>query len=97
VLKLIQLTIQAANKQNIELSICGEMGGDPLFVALLMGFGDITSISTEPVNVPLIKHAIRSVDSRESQPVAEKSLSLSSHQTVMSYVESALKVEKELP
>ncbi len=47
VLKLIALTISAAKQNNIPVSMCGEMAGDPLFTRLLLGMG-LTELSMQP-------------------------------------------------
>ncbi|MBF0273736.1 MAG: phosphoenolpyruvate--protein phosphotransferase [Nitrospinae bacterium] len=96
VLKLIHLTIQAANKNNIDVGICGEMGGDPMLVALLMGFGKITSISTEPINIPVIKESVRNIDTRDFKIVAEKSLELDSEEKVEKLLKESYKFKSDL-
>ncbi|MBL3590328.1 MAG: phosphoenolpyruvate--protein phosphotransferase [gamma proteobacterium endosymbiont of Lamellibrachia anaximandri] len=47
VLHLIALTISAAKQNNIPVSMCGEMAGDPLFTRLLLGMG-LTELSMQP-------------------------------------------------
>ncbi|QYZ66374.1 MAG: phosphoenolpyruvate-protein phosphotransferase [Gammaproteobacteria bacterium (ex Lamellibrachia satsuma)] len=47
VLQLIALTISAAKQNNIPVSMCGEMAGDPLFTRLLLGMG-LTELSMQP-------------------------------------------------
>jgi phosphotransferase system enzyme I (PtsI) len=39
VLRLIRLTILAADKTGIHVSMCGEMAGNPLYSVLLVGLG----------------------------------------------------------
>src|SRR3546814_4908703 len=39
VLRLIQFTVEAALRQRIPVSVCGEIAGDPRFTALLVGLG----------------------------------------------------------
>ncbi len=47
VLHLIALTISAAKQNDIPVSMCGEMAGDPLFTRLLLGMG-LTELSMQP-------------------------------------------------
>lgn len=57
VLKLIQMTIQAAEKYNIGLSICGEMAGDTKLTRLLIGMG-MRQLSMHPSNILSVKQQI---------------------------------------
>lgn len=57
VLKLIHLTIQAAEKYNIGLSICGEMAGDIKLTRLLIGMG-MRQLSMHPSNILSVKQQI---------------------------------------
>jgi phosphotransferase system enzyme I (PtsI) len=57
VLKLIQMTIQAAEKYNIGLSICGEMAGDIKLTRLLIGMG-MRQLSMHPSNILSVKQQI---------------------------------------
>jgi len=96
VLKLIQLTIEGANKNNIEVSICGEMGGNPMFVALLMGFGDIHSISTEPINVPAIKETVRNIDTNDFKKIATQCLQLNTEKKIEALLKKSFTIKSEL-
>lgn len=57
VLKLIQMTIQAAEKYSIGLSICGEMAGDIKLTRLLIGMG-MRQLSMHPSNILSVKQQI---------------------------------------
>ncbi|WP_417820283.1 phosphoenolpyruvate--protein phosphotransferase [Terasakiella sp.] len=57
VLRLIQFTTQAALRNNIPVSLCGEMAGNPRFTALLLGLG-IRDLSMSATNIPKIKQRI---------------------------------------
>ena len=45
-------------KQGIEVNVCGEMSGDPLYTMLLLGMG-LRQLSVTPQNIPEIKKIIR--------------------------------------
>lgn len=47
VLRLIRMTIEAAQKHNIPVAVCGEMAGDVMAIPLLIGMG-ITQLSMNP-------------------------------------------------
>ncbi len=76
VLRLIQMTIAAAKKHKIEVSMCGEMAGEPLYVLLLLGMG-LRKFSVAPGLIPEIKKLVRLVPAAEARRIAEKALSLS--------------------
>lgn len=73
VLRLIQLTCQAAAAASIPVSICGEIGGDPAAVPLLLGLG-LTELSVPVPAVPLVKAAIRRTTQAACHALAEQAL-----------------------
>jgi len=60
VLKLLHCTIEAAIKNQIPVSICGEFGARPRAVPLLIGMG-IHSISVAPYSINTVRRIIQSV------------------------------------
>ena len=60
ILRLLRLTVEAARKRKIHVSVCGEMAGDPLSVPILIGLG-IDEFSVSPNMIPEVKRIIRSV------------------------------------
>lgn len=63
VIHMIQLTIQAAKKAKIPISICGELAGDPTMLPLFVAMG-FREFSAQPSLVPEIKEWIRMMDTR---------------------------------
>ena len=68
-LRLIQMTADAANRSNIPVSVCGEMAANPGFTPLLLGLG-IRSFSTNASAVPRVKQAVRSTTMDDCQRLA---------------------------
>jgi phosphotransferase system enzyme I (PtsI) len=60
ILRLLRLTVQAARRRKIHVSVCGEMAGDPLSVPILIGLA-IDQFSVSPNMIPEVKRIIRSV------------------------------------
>jgi phosphotransferase system enzyme I (PtsI) len=85
VLKLIQQVIAAASRHDIQVNICGEMSGDPIFTLLLLGMG-LRQLSLTPVNIPEIKTIIRAVTLADAVRVAEEALRLDTARDVMNYL-----------
>jgi phosphotransferase system enzyme I (PtsI) len=61
VLRLIQLSTEAALHARIPVSVCGEMAGDARYTALLLGLG-IRELSIGPTALPRVKKRVRSLD-----------------------------------
>ncbi len=60
ILRMIQQVVRAARNAKIGVSLCGEMAGDPLCTALLLGLG-VNELSMNARTMPLIKKIIRSL------------------------------------
>lgn len=65
VLRLIKNTVTVAEKNKIEISICGEMAGNPLNIPLLIGLG-IKNLSMYPHGIPQIKQMIRELHFKDT-------------------------------
>ena len=61
VLRLIQFATEAALRMRMPVSVCGEMGGNPALIPLLMGLG-LRSFSMNASAVPRVKQVVRSVE-----------------------------------
>lgn len=85
VLRLIELVIAAARKHNIDVCVCGEMSGDPIYTLLLLGMG-LRQFSVTPHNIPEIKKVIRSVTLEEAKEVAQEALRLETARDVNNYL-----------
>jgi phosphotransferase system enzyme I (PtsI) len=62
VLKLIADTISQARAAGKQVSVCGEMAGDPTFTDLLLGMG-LRSFSMHPTQIATIKQRVLRADS----------------------------------
>ena len=67
------------------MTVCGEMAADPLSALVLLGFG-LRRFSMNPIFIPRIKKALRSVDLRTIEQVVEEALSLKTAQDVEEYL-----------
>lgn len=64
VLELIARTIAVARARGKEVSVCGEMAGDPAFTETLLGMG-LRSFSMHPGQVATVKQRILRTDTRK--------------------------------
>jgi phosphotransferase system enzyme I (PtsI) len=85
VLRLIDLVVQAAKRNNVDVSVCGEMSGEPIYTMLLLGMG-LRQLSVTPHNVPEIKKLIRSITLEEANQVAREALRLETARDVNNYL-----------
>jgi phosphoenolpyruvate-protein phosphotransferase len=60
-LRLVRLSVEAADRAGIELSVCGEMAGDPIAALALVGLG-VRQLSMTPSSLGPVRRAIRSAD-----------------------------------
>ena len=74
-LTLIKKTVEAANKHNINVSICGELASNPLATAILIGLG-VKELSVSPTFLPEIKRVVRSMQRVEAERLAKKVISI---------------------
>jgi phosphotransferase system enzyme I (PtsI) len=85
VLRLIDGVIQAARRNNIEVSVCGEMSGDPVYTLLLLGLG-LRQFSVTPQNIPEIKSIVRTVSLEEANTVAQEAMRQETARDVNNYL-----------
>ncbi len=89
VLQLIRDVVRAAQRAKIDVSLCGEMGGEPEFGMVLIGLG-LRTLSITPPAIPEMKKLIRSVSIEQCRRVARKAGSFDSDREVMNYLRDEL-------
>ena len=72
-LQLVRLAVEAAERSRVQLSVCGEMAGDPLAALALVGLG-VRSLSMVAPSIPAVAKAIRGTILREIEHAAVASL-----------------------
>lgn len=90
VLSLIRDVIRAASRNNIGVSVCGEMAGEPLYTLLLLGLG-LTTFSMNGPDVPEVKKVIRSTTIRHAREVSRRVMSFDSERQVIHYLQDELR------
>jgi len=73
ILKLIKMSIDAANKRKIHIALCGQMGSDPIIIPLLLGLG-LRTLSVTPFQIPILKKVIRNLTILECETLAKEVL-----------------------
>jgi len=90
ILKMIQQVVNAARNAGINVSLCGEMAGDPLCVPILLSIG-INELSMNARTIPIIKKIIRSISIEETCDDFENVTELSTAEEVREYVFDRMK------
>jgi phosphoenolpyruvate-protein phosphotransferase len=72
-LKLIRLAVEAADRSGAEISVCGEMAGDPEAALMLIGLG-VRVLSMTPASIATVRRAIRGAVAKDLERVAIASL-----------------------
>lgn len=87
VLRLIKMVIDHARREGIEVSMCGEMAGDPRLTRLLIGLG-LQSFSVSPSSLWTVKKEIMKVKTKPAKTFARKVLLQSTAAEIKEYIET---------
>jgi phosphotransferase system enzyme I (PtsI) len=87
VLRFIKRTIDAAHERGIKAAMCGELAGDPMATALLLGMG-LDEFSMTASAIPQVKRIIRGVTVEDCRLLAERALKCNSYQHITLLVET---------
>jgi phosphotransferase system enzyme I (PtsI) len=77
--------VKAAQRHKIDVSVCGEMSGEPIYTMLLLGLG-LRQLSVTPQNIPEIKKIIRSANIDEAKQIAQEAMRLEAARDVNNYL-----------
>ncbi|MDR2643527.1 MAG: phosphoenolpyruvate--protein phosphotransferase [Planctomycetaceae bacterium] len=84
VLRMIYKAVEIANITKTPISLCGQLGGDPMRLAILLGLG-LRSISCTPSSIPRIKQICRRIAITDCIEIAKKVLQFSNAADVKDY------------
>ncbi len=89
ILRMIKMTVEAAHRAGIWVSLCGEMAGDPILAVLLIGMG-VDKLSMAAINIPEVKKAIRAISFDEAQSLAIAALQKETVEDVKNIVQGKM-------
>ena len=92
VLRTLKSIMQSAESAGKKVSICGELGGDPMATMLLLGLGKIDDLSMEPHSIPKVKKIIRTIRIEEARQLADEVLEMSSPDEITSFITNEMRV-----
>jgi phosphotransferase system enzyme I (PtsI) len=77
VLRTLKRIVADAHACGLPVSVCGEMAGDPLYAALLLGLG-VDALSMAPPSIPAVKFLVRAMKMSDAVALADEALSMAS-------------------
>jgi phosphoenolpyruvate-protein phosphotransferase (PTS system enzyme I) len=82
VLRLIRMIVTEASRNEIPVTVCGEMAADPRFTPLLLGLG-VNELSVSARYLPIVKNAIRGTSIVRATRLAEQVLTMPTSMDVL--------------
>jgi phosphotransferase system enzyme I (PtsI) len=77
ILRTLRQIVCEGHRQNLQVSVCGEMAGDPILAPLLLGLG-VDCLSMSPAWLPSVKFLIRAMTMADARALAAEALGMSS-------------------
>ncbi len=90
ILRLIRIVLDASKKNDIPVTVCGQMSSAPEFVPLLVGMG-LRQLSVTPHAIPELKQVVRNVSIPQAEEIAAHAESLEVARDVENYLRGELK------
>jgi phosphotransferase system enzyme I (PtsP) len=90
VLQALKSVVKDAHAENVPVSICGEMAGDPAAAVLLMAMG-YDSLSMNATNLPKVKWLLRQMSLSKAKELLDQLLKIDNPQVVHSALHLALR------
>lgn len=79
ILRLLQQIFDVGRRHGKDVSVCGEMAADPAAALVLIGMG-LKILSMNPVKIPLVKRAIRTVALKDARSLAMQVMDTASNE-----------------
>lgn len=85
IVRLIKDILKVGRKQGVDVSLCGEMAGEPEYALLLLGLG-LRTFSMTPPRIPQIKRVVRAVTLEKAAKVTRRVMTFDSDRQVLNYL-----------
>ena len=85
VLKFIHQVVRVAKRRNVDVSLCGEMAGAPIYCQLLLGLG-LQRLSMAPADIPAVKRVVRATTMERCQMIARKVMQFDVDRQVLNFL-----------
>jgi phosphotransferase system enzyme I (PtsI) len=90
ILRALKAVCDAAHAQGIEVSMCGEMAAEPLYIPVLLGLG-LNELSMNHSCIPRVKRVLRSVSQADSEMLLDRLLQLSTGKEIVAYLDREMR------
>jgi len=82
IIRMMKHVCDVGGEKGVQVFMCGEMAGEPLYIPLLLGLG-INELSMNPQSIPAVKSTIRVLSAKDAGRFAEDVLRRPSASEVM--------------
>ncbi len=90
VLRLIRQVVEAGRKAGIEVSMCGEMAGEPVYTMVLLGLGiDVLSMNAQVI--PRVKNIVRAVTMKECRKLVDRIMTFNTASEIEFFVRETMR------
>lgn len=86
-LRMIDMVVRNAHKEDVWVGVCGEMGGEAAALPLLVGLG-VDELSMSAANIPKSRYLLSQVDKTSARALVSKALQCENQEQVMTLTES---------
>ena len=86
VLRMIHRVVEVAKATGIQVTLCGEMAGDPINVPVLLGL-ELDGVSMNPISIPAIKNVVRRLSFEESKHLVQRVLEQATSADVLKLIQ----------
>ncbi|HTQ39443.1 MAG TPA: phosphoenolpyruvate--protein phosphotransferase [Pirellulales bacterium] len=90
VLRLISMTIQAAQRANIPTNLCGRMSSSTTYTQLLLGLG-LRQFGIAPGAIPEVKRVIRGTNIPQCEAIAQRAMAMENARDIKAFLRDELK------
>ncbi|SHI77821.1 phosphoenolpyruvate--protein phosphotransferase [Malonomonas rubra DSM 5091] len=90
ILKALQMVCRAANNAGIDVCLCGEMAGEPIYALVLLGLG-LHELSMNPGSIPRVKRVIRRLAKSDGEVLLQDLQQLQTAKEVSSHLDRKMR------
>lgn len=94
ILRALKQVCAAATEAGIDVSLCGEMAGEPMYLAVLMGVG-LKELSMNHPCIPRVKRVLRNLSYTDAEKLVAKLMTFSTGKEVANHLDREMR--KKLP
>ena len=91
ILKTLKSIFDSAQETGKKVSICGELGGDPMITLFLLGLGNLDSLSMDPHSIPHVKKIIFQSNLSEAKEFSKQLLKLNTTNDIHCFLNSEMR------